>query len=275
VYFIDRATIKNKEIPVSEQYYFGYEPDPPDDRDFDFSALSTSLVLTSSSDIDLRQYASPVQHQGSTNSCVAQSTVSAFELARIRKYGREAHVDLSRLQLYFYMREMRGGQMEYKNVGGFIRHAMYVMKNIGCAAESFLPWDPSQISNRPPLKLLMRASEHRTGSYYKITATGAPRVSACVEALNGGYGVAFGTRVGQNWKEYRGAKGKGVLHLPEDILGGHATLLVGFKDGKFIGQNSWGTAWGDKGFYYLDPSVISSSRSRDFWVVTGPWEPAI
>ena len=173
-----------------EDLGFGYEPDPPSDSDYTFSTLRSSRQLTSGGDVDLREFASPVHNQGRTNSCVAQSVVSAFELQRIRKLGRDEHVDLSRLQLYFYMRELRGGGKEYKNVGGYIRHAVYAMNKFGVVPESLFPWDPDKWKVRPPLKLLVSASKHKTGAYYRITSTGDQRVEDCIKALNGGYAIA-------------------------------------------------------------------------------------
>jgi C1A family cysteine protease len=48
----------------------------------------------------------------------------------------------------------------------------------------------------------------------------------------------------------------GELPLPtkgEDIVGGHAVVCVGYDDAKqaFIVRNSWGTGWGDKGYFYM------------------------
>jgi len=42
--------------------------------------------------------------------------------------------------------------------------------------------------------------------------------------------------------------------------------LVGFIDGLFVGENSWGSRWGDDGFYLMDPAAIAADGSRDFWV---------
>jgi C1A family cysteine protease len=49
----------------------------------------------------------------------------------------------------------------------------------------------------------------------------------------------------------------GVVPIPnpkkERLLGGHAIALVGFDVPRryFKFQNSWGTAWGDKGYGYI------------------------
>jgi C1A family cysteine protease len=84
--------------------------------------------------------------------------------------------------------------------------------------------------------------------------------------------VVFGTLVGEAWDHY----GPGQVLLPAsgEVRGGHATHLVGWDEqrGLFIGENSWGTDWGDEGFYWMAPEGLADARSNDFWVITGIWE---
>ena len=39
----------------------------------------------------------------------------------------------------------------------------------------------------------------------------------------------------------------------EELLGGHAVLVCGYNDvtPKWIVRNSWGSSWGDNGYFYL------------------------
>ena len=59
----------------------------------------------------------------------------------------------------------------------------------------------------------------------------------------------------------------------EQFLGGHAVCLVGYDDnlngGRFIARNSWGTSWGDHGYFYMPYQVIQNkSMSSDFWTIS-------
>jgi C1A family cysteine protease len=72
--------------------------------------------------------------------------------------------------------------------------------------------------------------------------------------------------------------------ITEQILGGHAVLIVGYKDnttskfkcfinkligksnGYFIVRNSWGKDWGDNGYFYL-PYEVFSKIKQDMWVI--------
>ena len=56
----------------------------------------------------------------------------------------------------------------------------------------------------------------------------------------------------------------------EQLLGGHAVVCVGYDDKsqRFICRNSWGTSWGDKGYFYMPYNYLTNSRlSSDMWVL--------
>jgi hypothetical protein len=56
-----------------------------------------------------------------------------------------------------------------------------------------------------------------------------------------------------------------------DNEGGHATVLLGYVAGLFVGENSWGRGWGDDGFYRMHPDVIADD-AHDVWALAGGWE---
>jgi len=67
----------------------------------------------------------------------------------------------------------------------------------------------------------------------------------------------------------------GVIPIPdinnEDLLGGHAVLLVGYDDKTkvFKFQNSWGVGWGDKGYGYIPYDyVLNNNLAFDLCTVT-------
>jgi C1A family cysteine protease len=98
--------------------------------------------------------------------------------------------------------------------------------------------------------------DHKISAYYRITLEGQERVNSVIEALRGNRPVVYGTIVGDNWFNYQAHE---VLRLPASGQGGHATHLVGWDNSRavFIGENSWGTAWGDDGYYLIAPEVIA------------------
>ena len=57
----------------------------------------------------------------------------------------------------------------------------------------------------------------------------------------------------------------------EQVLGGHAVMCVGYDDTNqwFIVRNSWGTDWGDGGYFYMPYAYMTNSQlANDFWEIT-------
>jgi hypothetical protein len=44
-----------------------------------------------------------------------------------------------------------------------------------------------------------------------------------------------------------------------EITWGHAVTLIGFNKDYLIGQNSWGSSWGDSGLFYISREYINSN----------------
>lgn len=90
---------------------------------------------------------------------------------------------------------------------------------------------------------------------------GTPRVLNVVPSTNTGsdWSLAVGLAAGA----LKTAK------LPATVAGGHAICIVGYRpDGRFIVRNSWGTAWGDKGFAYVSPGYIQAAFFDESYVMT-------
>ncbi len=187
------------------------------------------------------------------------------------KEGYDKHVDLSVLCLYYLAREQRGPEYVNEDGGTYVSFGCHCLKEFGVPPEADWPFNPNieVVRSRPPLKVRQKGYVHKIDSYYRIKSTGDKRVKAVIKALQAGNPVVYGTKCGSNWFTYRKGETLGLCDNPE---GGHATCLVGYVHGLFIGENSWGTSWGDDGFYWMDPEVIASSDSQDFWVITGGWE---
>jgi C1A family cysteine protease len=59
----------------------------------------------------------------------------------------------------------------------------------------------------------------------------------------------------------------------DTVLGGHAVVCVGYDDIKkvWIMRNSWGTYWGDKGYFYLPYAYLTNDDlTSDLWIIKNP-----
>ena len=257
-------------MPIHLLNGFRAEPDSPKHWGFE-DRLRSKQVLTTTGDVDLREFSSPRHNQGGTNSCVAQATVKALEIKRIQQYGMEAHIDLSRMAVYWLARNLMYPKETGTDKGTYISHAFDAMRRFGVPPEVDWPWDKARIYDAPSWSAMRKAYVSKIHAFYKIRSVGDLRINMVVEALQAGNPVVFGTNVDKTWQSYK--KGQVLLPVSEsDQTGRHATVLVGFQDGKFIGENSYGSSWGDNGFYLLDPAVIAADASKDFWVPQAGYE---
>ena len=84
--------------------------------------------------------------------------------------------------------------------------------------------------------------------------------------------IVFGITVYESFESPEVAR-TGHVPMPskkEKVLGGHALLIVGFKDdtSEFIVRNSWSASFGDAGYIYLPYAYVASKDlAQDFWVV--------
>lgn len=237
-------------------------------KHYDFSSIGLNRQGTS----DLRSHSLVRHDQLSTSSCVAQAVVKGLEIIRVRDYGVDSHYDLSRSALYYLTRELLGPKFHRIDGGSYISTAAHVLKTFGVCRENsngpndreYWPFDISKINTPPSFMAMRSAYLNKISSYYAIHDTGEKRIESCINALHHGNPVVFGTSVYENFASYNG----GVWSRNSGKkLGGHATCLVGWDGVNFIGENSWGDQWGDGGFYYASPSIISSPEASDFIVL--------
>lgn len=230
------------------------------DRDVSFAGAQKKIVESASSDVDLRIWCSPIEDQKEIGSCAANAIVGALEMLRI-KNGRP-HVELSRMALYFNSRLMHRAQD--KDEGTIIRLAMTTLSSLGTCPEVTWPYVPRNVFVRPSWRAYREAYANRIGRYELIGGVGHDRIAACIDALEGGYPIAFGMDVTQSFVNDR----SGHPYFNGPSVGNHAMLIVGYKRStkEFIVRNSWGASWGDDGVCYLNENVLDDRDAFDFWV---------
>ena len=264
----------------------GHLPDPDDENSlasyWNFKTQLRPHLAPGSGDVDLRPYSSPRHDQGQTGSCVAQSVVKALEnLERQRicqqrgispsQLGPDDHKNLSVLALYYLCREQMAPKRLHEDSGTYPYIACDCLRRFGVCTEEEWPFEIGRLFDAPSIMAMRDAYVHKLSAYYRITETGQDRVQSVLDALRANHPVVYATDVGDNWQNYSAGQ---VLRVPETAEGGHATHLVGWIEDQavFIGENSWGTGWGDDGYYLLATEVVAASCSQDFWVITGSWE---
>ena len=72
--------------------------------------------------------------------------------------------------------------------------------------------------------------------------------------------------VDSTWEKATATKGKLELYRPQTAKGGHAVTLVGYTPETFIVRNSWGTAWGDRGFAHASLGYAQAAFTEAYGI---------
>jgi C1A family cysteine protease len=247
-------------MPINKQNMLkplGFIEQDPDPKDKLFGGIRALPGATG--DVDLRKWCSPIENQGSLNSCVGNAVCSALEMLRIKQNLK--HIDLSRLFTYFNARNMRGDQG--RDVGCVVRFAMQSLTTLGTCTEAVWGYNESKVLVRPPLLAFRNAYAARIQKYEAIPGTGKPRIDAIANALRGGLPVVLGMNVTESFMYSTGTN----VRNDGPYVGAHCIMLCGYLQSKkqFILRNSWGTNWCQAGYAFIPEQWLDDHRATDVW----------
>lgn len=140
----------------------------------------------------------------------------------------------------------------------------------GLPFERVWPYDidarPELINQDLPVDVLEDSVTHALVETARVNDADEGRLLATRALLAQDFPVGLGTYVGGDFQRYVG----GVLK-PETRSdgGGHALLLIGYKNELFLGVNSWGDQWGEAGFFWASEDFVLDPRADDFLVFRG------
>lgn len=249
--------------PRLNQWY-GWVPDLPDRRDLRYSVpMRVAAALPPKA--DLTPNCSPVFDQSEIGSCTANA-IAAAHMFEEMKQGETPALVPSRLFIYYNERETEG--TVDSDSGAQIRDGIKSVATQGVCDETLWPYDITQYRTTPPPACYQQALKHEALTYYSVNQNLAD-MKGCLAA---GYPFVFGFSVYEGFESEEVAK-TGTLQMPgpsERQLGGHACLCVGYDDStsRFTVQNSWGTDWGQHGFFTIPYAYLADNNlADDFWTI--------
>lgn len=281
----------------------GWLPDIPDLRDNSEKTKSIrsmlkkvgvadALKVNASQSVDLRQWCSPIEDQGSLGSCTANAGVGLVEFFERKAFGK--HLNASRLFLYKVTRNLLNWTGD---TGAFLRDTMKAMVLFGVPPENSWPYLISDFEKEPTAFCYAFAQNYQAVEYYRLDPPGTSRqelLGRIKANLVAGLPSMFGFSV---YSSISQAANDGKIPFPsstERQEGGHAVVAVGYDDklkiknqnsgdtstGAFLVRNSWGTGWGDNGYGWLAYDYVSKELAVDWWsllknewVDTGAFRP--
>ena len=263
----------------------GWHRDLPDVRDYTADTDCIAQVLERSAplkkvakvmpaSVDLRQFCSPVENQGSLGSCTANAGVGMLEYFERRAFGK--HLDGSRLFLYKVTRRLAGFEGDD---GAYLRDTMKAMVLFGVPPEQYWPYKVSKFNEEPTAFCYAYAQNYQAIEYYRLDPPNTS-TSAVLKRVKTNLAAGLPSMFGFSVYSSLPAIGAGHGDIPfpakgDTLEGGHAVLAVGYDNQKKIGgkkgalliRNSWGTAWGENGYGWLPYDYVESGLADDFWTM--------
>jgi C1A family cysteine protease len=243
---------------------YGWQPDVPDQRDHLYAAPVIYLAKLPAKS-DLRTHCPPVYDQGQLGSCTANAIGAAIQFDR-RKQKLKPDFAPSRLFIYYNERVME--HTVKSDAGAQIRDGIKSVSKQGDCPESEWPYIIAKFTDKPTASCFKDALKYQAVQYQRVPQI-LNQMKGC---LASGYPFVFGFTVYQSFESTTVAH-TGHAPMPgwgERPIGGHAVMAVGYDDASqwFLVRNSWGAAWGMKGYFTLPYSyLIQPGLSSDFWTI--------
>ncbi len=194
----------------------------------------TTETFSYPSSVDWSSSVTPVKNQENCGSCVAFATLGAIE-GRY-KIQNNSSLDLSEAHIFY----CGGGQCDY---GWYPSDGMNFAANTGVADEPCFPYVDYDVACNPCSDWASRVT--KIDNWW-----GTADTSQMKQALADSGPIELTMDVYEDFLYYSG----GVYrHTSGSAQGGHAVCAVGYDDsgGYWIVKNSWGTGWGESGYFKI------------------------
>jgi C1A family cysteine protease len=202
-------------------------------------------------------YVTPIRNQGACGSSVSFGTTAAVEAKmRIERGNPGLAADLSEASLFFCIGPGSGASCSN---GWHMTPAMDGYKNTGVPDEACFPYTDHQQACGQCSDWKSRAT--KIVGWHTISSV--PHMKTWLSS-NGPLATCF--TVYHDFFTYAGGVYK---HVTGGLAGGHCVCVVGYDDavGCWICQNSWGTDWGESGFFRI--AYGECGIDSTMWAVEG------
>jgi C1A family cysteine protease len=240
--------------------------------------MLTKTVANLPTSVDLRSSSGPIKNQGNLGSCTGHAFTSAMEWIFRRYLSKQPILS----PLFFYAEELIQDGDFPNDDGSDGLTACNVGVTKGCCEDSLYP-DSSQKIEQPTADMIANALQYTMGAYHGVSNS---QTALSILGDPTPWPVEIGFTV------YDSFEGDwdipGVMPMPqpgENVLGGHEVVMTGGYD---IGatptlrpsgcppavliQNSWGSAWGLEGYFWM-PLPVLDAADTDLKIIHAgkPW----
>ena len=220
---------------------------------------NTISKLPTSVDFRTNPKMPPIRDQGNIGSC------TAFALSGCVEFLSKSFT-CSQLFLYYNERKMENTIND--DSGAYLHDGVTCLQLYGVCSSALWPYNTNNYKIKPTLKCFADALKHQALQVKNI-AQDELSMKAC---LASGTPFVSGISVYSSFMSNPVAL-TGEVPMPnlqtDSFLGGHAICIIGYTDKYWFCRNSWGSTWGNKGYFRLPLAyLLDTSLTTDLWCLT-------
>jgi C1A family cysteine protease len=153
-----------------------------------------------------------------------------------------------------------------EGAGTSLKAAVDICRTYGVVTEGLLPFHiATKMYTSSESSFYAIAAQRRINSYFNL----GKNLNQWKSWLASNGPILVALNVDHTWDSATATHGNLDTFMPNTVRGGHAVSVVGYTTtGRFIVRNSWGIAWGDKGFAYATPAYIMAGFFDESYGVT-------
>jgi C1A family cysteine protease len=236
--------------------------------------------------IDLSFWCSPTSDQGGLKSCAAHAGAALIEY-----FSKRYLNDYKPVSTRFLYKIARNLADRKGDTGISLRETIKAMITFGIPPEAYWRSAESNFDEEPTSFCYSFAQNYQTLSYFRLDHPDVSKDELLTRikiALAAGFPCMFGFtvhasiynpfNVQQGHIPYPG-KLSYDLAQPDEVIGGHAVVAVGYHDykkirrsngrdystGALLIRNSWGSQWGLGGYGWLPYDYVVNGLTSDWW----------
>ena len=239
----------------------------PDSRDYLFSDSGISGAANDGAlrdTVDLREWDSVIENQGQLGSCTGNAITNCYELM-VKRARPQDFVELSRLFVYYNARSY-DKYTDY-DWGATIRDGLRGVSDYGVCSETLWPYDITKYNVRPNEACYVDAVPRRIPRYIRLQ-----NIDEMISAINAEHPVVCGMTIFESFMNLNENNAVVTTTVTGDYsVGSHAVAIIGYRQNErlFIAKNSFGAAWGARGYFYI-PYDYVRDYAFESWIFDIP-----